>query len=211
MTAVLTTPASAQVPQEELVRTRFARTIDTGDRYFSENAEAIARCAAEMADHFWDGARLLVFGGGSSTTDAQHNSVEFVHPALPGCRALPAYSLTNDGATVTGILLGDDPGSVYEHQIQVFGRPGDIALAFADSPPLPAISRGLDEAQDRGLLTVAMLVGAHDPGRLADHQFRTVSDDHMVAQELHLATYHMLWELVHIALNHRGIPQGGAR
>ena len=27
------------------------------------------------------------------------------------------------------------------------------------------------------------------------------------AHELHLATYHMLWELVHIVLNHRGIGE----
>ena len=29
----------------------------------------------------------------------------------------------------------------------------------------------------------------------------------MRAHELHLATYHMLWELVHIVLNHRGIGE----
>jgi hypothetical protein len=29
--------------------------------------------------------------------------------------------------------------------------------------------------------------------------------DRSAAHELHLATYHMLWELVHIVLNHRGI------
>lgn len=209
MTSILAAPAppaTRPVPGE-LARSRFQRSIAAGEAYFVENAEAIARCASAMADRFFDGAQLLVFGGGSATTDAQHNSVEFVHPALPGCRALPATSLTNDGATVTSILLGDDPGSVYEHQIRLFGRSGDIALAFAGSPPLPAVSRGLDEARERGLVTVAMLVGSHDPGRLADHQFRVADDDALVAQELHLATYHMLWELVHIVLNHRGIPQ----
>ena len=60
---------------------------------FERYAHAIAACAAVMADRFFAGATLLVFGSGPHATDAQHNSVEFVHPVLPGCRALPALSL----------------------------------------------------------------------------------------------------------------------
>ena len=60
-----------------------------------------------MAERFFAGGTLFVFGSGPHATDAQHNSVEFVHPVLPGCRALPALSLTNDMATVTGMLQGD--------------------------------------------------------------------------------------------------------
>ena len=86
-----------------------------------------------MADRFFAGATLLVFGSGAGATDAQHNSVEYVHPVLPGCRALPALSLTNDVSTVTGILGGADPLDVYAHQLRVLGRPGDIALAFLTS------------------------------------------------------------------------------
>jgi len=193
-------------PAQQLIRSRFAKTIDTGQTYFAENAAAIAGCASAMADRFFAGGRLLVFGAGSGTTDAQHNSVEYVHPVLPGCRALPALSLTNDGATVTGILMGDDPSSVFAHQIGVLGRPDDMAIAFADVPPAPAITRGLEAADGAGMLTVALLTGSAQGRRIASHQYEARAADHMVTQELHLATYHMLWELVHIVLNHRGIP-----
>lgn len=201
-----TAPVAPAVTEQAraLLRSRFERTIGDGEAYFTRNARAIAQCASAMADRFFEGGRLLVFGGGSGTTDAQHNSVEYVHPVLP-VRALPALSLTNDGAAVTGILMGDDPGAVFEHQIRVLGGPRDIAIAFADVPPGPAVARGLAAAHDTGLLTVALLNGRAGDRRLADHQFDAGSDDHMVTQELHLATYHMLWELVHIVLNHRGI------
>ncbi len=48
-------------------------------------------------------ARLIVFGTGGPSADAQHVAVEFVHPVIVGKRALPAISLTADVATVTGI------------------------------------------------------------------------------------------------------------
>ncbi len=40
------------------------------------------------------GGRLLAFGRGPYATDAQHVSVEFVHPIIVGKRALPALDLS---------------------------------------------------------------------------------------------------------------------
>lgn len=182
-----------------------------GEAYFAAVAQELATCAAAMADLFFAGATLLVFGSGSGSTDAQHNSVEYVHPVLPGCRALPALSLTNDVSTVTGILGGADPLDVYAHQLRVLGRPGDIALAFLTSTDDGASLRGLRTAQDAQMLTVALSTGGAPRGDdVATHAFHVDNADALIAQELHLATYHMLWELTHIVLNHRGIPEGAA-
>ena len=49
-----------------------------------------ARCPTASCD----GGRLLAFGRGSYCTDAQHVSVEFVHPVIVGKRALPALDLS---------------------------------------------------------------------------------------------------------------------
>jgi D-sedoheptulose 7-phosphate isomerase len=177
-----------------------------GDAFFGRYAHAIAACAAAMADRFFAGGTLLVFGSGPHATDAQHNSVEFVHPVLPGCRALPALSLTSDMATVTGILQGEAAADVYAHQVRVLGRSGDIALAFAHAPVHASITRGLDAGTAAGMLTVALTSGADRAGgESVDFAFHVPSTDRSAAHELHLATYHMLWELVHIVLNHRGI------
>jgi D-sedoheptulose 7-phosphate isomerase len=177
----------------------------SGETYFGRHAHAIAACAAAMADRFFAGGTLLVFGSGPHATDAQHNSVEFVHPVLPGCRALPALSLTNDMATVTGCLQGDAAADVYAHQLRVLGRPGDIALAFAHEPVHQSIARGLDAGAAGGMLTIAITSGDVAGREQADFVFHAGGSDREAAHELHLATYHMLWELVHIVLNHRGI------
>lgn len=131
-----------------------------------------------------------------------------MHPVLPGCRALPALSLTNDVSTVTGILAGTDPLDVYAHQLRVLGRAGDIALAFTGGTGEAAVVRALRGATGAGMLTVALSCGGAAPERSAAHTFHVAGvDDPLIAQELHLATYHMLWELTHIVINHRGIAE----
>jgi D-sedoheptulose 7-phosphate isomerase len=197
---------SAVATGRALLDERVRASNQAGDAYFGRYAQAIAACAAAMADRFFAGGTLLVFGSGPQATDAQHNSVEFVHPVLPGCRALPALSLTNDMASVTGILQGEAATDVYAHQLRVLGRSGDIALAFAHAPVHPAITRGLDAGTAAGMLTVAFTSGDDRAGRgRVDYAFHVPGTDRSAAHELHLASYHMLWELVHIVLNHRGI------
>src|SRR5690242_10296571 len=73
------------------------------------SAEAVAAACFDMARAFHAGGRLLVFGTGTSATDAQHVSVEFVHPVIVGKRALPAFSLAADSATVTGVAEAERP------------------------------------------------------------------------------------------------------
>jgi D-sedoheptulose 7-phosphate isomerase len=58
------------------------------------------------------------------------------------------------------------------------------------------------------MLTIALPTGADGIDALAAHTFHVDDPDPLIAQELHLATYHMLWELTHIVLNHRGIAEG---
>jgi D-sedoheptulose 7-phosphate isomerase len=188
---------------------RVAASNQSGEAFFTKYAETIAACAAAMADRFFAGATLFIFGSGPHATDAQHNAVEFVHPVLPGCRALPALSLVNDIATVSGMWEGDAAADVYAHQLRVLGRPGDIALGFAHAPLHASISRALTAGSSAGMLTIALTSGdvdACDP--LAEFALHVPGEDRGAAHELHLATYHMLWELVHIVLNHRGIGGG---
>jgi D-sedoheptulose 7-phosphate isomerase len=203
-------PARGTDADRTFLAERVASSNMVGEAFFTDHAAAIAACAAAMADRFFAGGTLLVFGSGPHASDAQHNSVEFVHPVLPGCRALPALSLTNDIATVTGMLQGKQAVEVFAHQVRVLGRPGDMVLAFAHAPLHPSVTRGLAAGATGDMLTVALTSGdiGADAG-LAEFGFHVPGTEWSVAHELHLATYHMLWELVHIVLNHRGIGDGG--
>jgi D-sedoheptulose 7-phosphate isomerase len=170
----------------------------------ADSAEAVAAACRDLARAFRQGGRLLVFGLGTSATDAQHVSVEFVHPVIVGKRALPAFSLVADSATVTGLAQALGADAVFEHQLGVLGREPDIALAISRDGSCPGIVRGLAAARAQGLLTVALVggdggeVARHD---LADHCLVVASDDPRIVKEGHVTLYHLLWELTHAFLD----------
>jgi D-sedoheptulose 7-phosphate isomerase len=180
-------------------------------RALARDAERIAAACHAMAVRLHRGGKVLVFGMGAAATDAQHIAVEFVHPVIVGKRALPALSLTNDVATVTGLMADEGPDAVFAHQVLHLARPEDIALGVAADDRSPAVLRGLETAASRGLLTVALVGGTTAlDGPLAtspavDHIVPARSDDPRVVKELQVTTYHVLWELVHVFFEQPGL------
>src|SRR6266849_6730829 len=114
-----------------LVMARFEQSMSVPEAFFASEAGRIAEVCWAMARRFHQGGRLLAFGNGAWATDAQHVSVEFVHPVIVGKRALPALALTNDSAMLSSRNAGD-ADLLFARQIQVLGRPQDIAMGFLD-------------------------------------------------------------------------------
>jgi D-sedoheptulose 7-phosphate isomerase len=172
------------------------------------DAERVAFVCRDMASRFHRGGKLLVFGNGTAGCDAGHIAVEFMHPVTVGKRALPAMALTNDGASVTGIGARAGFAEIYAHQLRHFAGVADIALGVSSDGRCAAVRRGLEVARELGLLTVALLGG--DGGELADsatvdHALVVRSADPLVVKEVHVTTYHVLWELVHVFLDRPGV------
>lgn len=172
----------------------------------AEQAPQVAATAHAMAVSFHSGGKLLVFGTGAASTDAQHVAVEFVHPVIVGKRALPAICLTADVATVTAVAAREGMASVFAHQIKHLAEPADIALGISADGNCPSVVSGLRAAKDLRMLTVA-LVGGGDAvsGAIAasgavDHLLTARSADPRIIKEIHVTTYHVLWELVHVFL-----------
>jgi D-sedoheptulose 7-phosphate isomerase len=167
------------------------------------DGERIAECAAAMAAAFAAGGRLLAFGNGGSSTDAQEVASLFLCPG-GSHRPLPAFSLTNDIAVVTA--LSNDIGFdvVYARQIAAFGRPGDIAVGLSTSGNSANLLRAFDEAGRRGLLTVG--IAGYSGGKMAeldsiDYLFAVPSPSVHRVQEAQTTIYHVLWELTVAALS----------
>jgi D-sedoheptulose 7-phosphate isomerase len=188
----------------------FARRTPPG-RALAQDAGRVAAACHAMALRLHRGGKLLVFGMGSAATDAQHIAVEFVHPVIVGKRALPAMSLTNDVATLTGLAAERGADEVFAHQIRYVARPDDIALGVSDDDRCRAVLRGLEEGAARGLLTVALVGGAdslHGPiasSPAVEHVVPARSDDPRIVKELQVTTYHVLWELVHVFFEQPGV------
>jgi D-sedoheptulose 7-phosphate isomerase len=163
----------------------------------------LSACAQELAHAFAAGGRLLAFGNGGSSTDAQDLASLFLSPA-GDARPLPAFGLTNDIAVVTA--LSNDIGFdvVFARQLAAFGRAGDIAVGLSTSGNSANLLRAFDEAARRGMVTVG--IAGYDGGKMAelesiDHLFVVPSPSVHRIQEAQTTLYHALWELTLSALD----------
>ena len=181
---------------------------DDATRDLAAQAGAVAKACHAIAVRFHRGGKLIVFGTGSSSTDAQHVAVEFVHPVIVGKRALPAISLTADVATITGIAARQGVDAIFSHQIRCLAVPADIALGLSAGRGDASVLAGLREAKAKGLLTIA-LTGQDVTGIEADHILTAASGDPRVAKEVQVTTYHILWELVHVFFEQPGVLAPG--
>jgi D-sedoheptulose 7-phosphate isomerase len=158
-----------------------------GEAFFGAEAKRIARLCHRMAERFARGGRLVAFGEGPvARSDARHVAVEFVHPVIVGKRALPALALTAEGGPVGA-------------QVELLLEPADIALAFGEHPETVA---ALALARERGALTIAAAALG------AEWELVPAEDDPFILQELIETLYHVLWELVHVFLEHPGLLAG---
>lgn len=188
---------------QALVARRFESSTTIPEIFFAAEADRIAQACWAMASRFHRGGRLIAFGNGAWASDAQHVSVEFVHPVIVGKRALPAISLTSDNA-----LVGGNAAKMqFTRQLTMLARPQDIAMGFSFDGEDVNILEALIKAQKIGLLTLGLSSG--DGGTLADANldfcFCVPSDDPFAVQETHETLYHVLWELVHIFFEHEGL------
>lgn len=162
--------------REELLRRN--KVFET---FFEAEAPRLAEACHEMSRRFLAGGRLLAFGNGPATTDAQHVSVEFVHPVIVGKRALPALDLGQD----------------FEARLPAVLHPQDMVMGFAIPERDEAVERALGVARERGALTFALA------GESAQYPFDLPDTDPFVCQEVFEVLYHMLWETVHVYFEHR--------
>jgi D-sedoheptulose 7-phosphate isomerase len=186
---------------KEAILRKARESAGVKERFFRAEADRIEALVHAMAERFRRGGRLYVMGNGGSATDAQHVSVEFFHPIVEKRRPLPALALTVDQALVTAISNDRDFAKIFADQLRVLARSGDTALAISTSGQSPNLVQALEAARALGMLTVAF--AGKDGGRLrdlADYCFVVPSFSIHRIQETHVTLYHIVWDLVHVAL-----------
>jgi D-sedoheptulose 7-phosphate isomerase len=162
-----------------LVHSQFARRNQISSDYIPRHSDGLARVCREMAERFRTGGRLLAVGIGAYRTDAQHISVEFVHPVIVGKRALPALDLSIEPCRM----------------LEALARPRDIVMAFAGPEGDDELTKLMQSMSERGALACLW------PGRLGDYELPAASSDPFIHQELTEVMYHTLWETVHVFLD----------
>lgn len=154
---------------------------DVSRSFFAREAGRLALACQEMSALFLRGGRLLAFGRGRWATDAQHVSVEFVHPVIVGKRALPALDLS----------------LAFREWLPAILRPEDMVMGFGPPEGDPEVAEALAAARRAGAQTFAL------PGSEGDYAIDAPSSDPFIHQELIEVLYHTLWETVHVFFEHR--------
>jgi D-sedoheptulose 7-phosphate isomerase len=149
--------------------------------YFAREAFPLAECCREMSERFLRGGRLLAFGRGPYSTDAQHVSVEFVHPVIVGKRALPALDLS----------------ILFRPWLEAIVRPEDIVMGFGPPEGDSEVRAALQEAKAKEAMTFAL------PGSEGSYALNPPTDDVFMHQEMIEILYYTLWETVHVFFEHR--------
>ena len=149
--------------------------------FFSREAPRLAEACREMSERFLRGGRLLAFGRGPYATDAQHVSVEFVHPVIVGKRALPALDLS----------------VLFRPWLEAILRPEDMVMGFGPPEGDPEVWATLQHARGQDAMTFAL------PGVEGSYAVDAATQDPFMHQEMIEILYHTLWETVHVFFEHR--------
>jgi D-sedoheptulose 7-phosphate isomerase len=166
---------AAQIEQRLLARNPLFHV------FFAREAARLAEAAREMSERFLRGGRLLAFGRGPYATDAQHVSVEFVHPVIVGKRALPALDLS----------------ICFRPWLEALTTADDIVMGFGPPEGDPEVWSALEFARGRGAMTFAL------PGLEGSYAVGAHTSDPFMHQELIEILYHTLWESVHVFFERR--------
>ncbi|MDP6740655.1 MAG: SIS domain-containing protein [Planctomycetota bacterium] len=187
----------------ESVRHKAQHSQEVKQRFFEANAHALVDVAHAVAEVYLRKGRMFTMGNGGSSCDAAHFAVEFQHPVTTGRPALAAMNLSMDTAMLTAV--GNDVGMrhVFVRQLEAHARTGDGLVGFSTSGNSENLLEGFRKARELGLMTLGLAGG--DGGEilrssLVDHCLVVETDSIHRVQEVHVACYHILWDLVHTLL-----------
>ena len=197
----------------ESIRQKAAHHMSVFDSYFEKNGDRIVGAAVIIAEMYRNNGRLFTMGNGGSSCDAAHVAVEFLHPVTAGRPALTAINLTSDVAMMTAVSNDVGYNHVYVRQIIAQGRTGDCLIGMSTSGNSANLMRAFTKAKELGLTTIGLagMSGGEMASAGLDQCLVVETDSIHRIQECHVATYHILWDLVHTLLadDRGGLNQTG--
>ena len=184
---------------KQYIQTELSKTLRTLQLVANdaEIAATLQEVATACCSALRRGNKILFAGNGGSAADAQHLAGELVSRFNFERPGLPAIALTTDTSVLTAI--GNDSGYelVFARQVNALGTRGDVLIAISTSGRSPNILKALEEARQKGLITVGLTgqTGGDMPV-LCDHLIRIPSNETPKIQEGHIMLGHILCGLI---------------
>lgn len=156
----------------------------------------LVKLGEAMLDCWSHRGKVLTAGNGGSASDAMHLAEELVVRFRKNRKALAAMALCDPTAiTCAGNDFGYD--TIFSRQVEAFGNPGDVFVAFTTSGNSTNCIKALEAAKQQGMITCGFLGrdgGAAKP--LCDIPLIVPASNTARIQEGHKVLYHSLCEWI---------------
>lgn len=119
--------------------------------------EPLNRAAQMVVRSFTNGHKLLICGNGGSASDATHLATEFLCRYREDRRPYPALTLTANGEFLTAMCNDYHADEIFARQVWGLAEKGDILLVLTTSGKSKNILRALEEANRKGVESIAIL------------------------------------------------------
>jgi D-sedoheptulose 7-phosphate isomerase len=150
-----------------------------------------------------DGAQVLIAGNGGSATTASHFATDLSVGTLKlGKLPLRAISLTDNLSLITAVANDLDYKLVFEQQIAVLGKPGDLLVLISASGNSENLIQALNLAV-RKKMNIFTLTG-FDGGKLKELSIgnnihvQSMLGEYGLVEDLHLSICHMATECIRL-------------
>ena len=184
---------------EEVVHT--LQNIARNFEVHAGNPEPIVAAARCIREALARKNKLLFCGNGGSAADSQHLAAEFMGRYLRERHPQPAIALTVDTSVLTAIANDYDFKSIFSRQVAGLGREGDVLVALSTSGRSENILDALHTAKQLGITTIGLTGASGGEMRgVCDILICTPAERPDRVQELHIATGHILCDLVEATL-----------
>ena len=156
-------------------------------------APAADAVAQDLLKCYRNGGKLLTFGNGGSSCDAQNFADELVGRYRRNRPPLSALALTVNQGDLTSIANDFGFEEVFARQLRAHGRAGDVAVAISTSGNSKNVLKAIAAARELGLTVVGL--SGRSGGKmkaLCDHCLCVPSDSTARIQEAHI-TLIQIW------------------
>lgn len=155
--------------------------------------DEVHRASELLWSCFQAGGKLLVFGNGGSSADAQHICGELIGRFECERQALPAIALSANPVVLTAWSNDYSFETVFARQMEALGRPGDVAWGISTSGNSPNVVEALKLGRRRGLSTLGLTgQGGGQMAPWCDVLMAVPLQETPRIQEIHLVTYHAI-------------------
>ncbi|MGC8843911.1 MAG: D-sedoheptulose-7-phosphate isomerase [bacterium] len=165
--------------------------------WLESEQEKLEVCAQKVVQSLKEGGKILLFGCGGSSADAQHISAELIGRFKKERSPLPALALTTNTSILTALSNDYSFDIVFARQVEALAAGRDIVIGISTSGKSKSVIEGIKMAKRKGAFTIALSGG--DGGELAreaDIAFIVPSTNTPLIQSIHLMIGHLLCEII---------------